>query len=329
MKKGGKPKAKLPRPQRPVPKGFGISLPEFRFSGDLRPGQITPRRIVPDNIKKPDYAKDGRPGGKVPRFQWDLPVLNEDDIEKMRVSGRLAREVLDIAGRAVKPGVLTEEIDVLVHEETLKRNAYPSPLNYNGFPKSCCTSINEVICHGIPSDTALVEGDIVNIDVTLYHDGFHGDCSEMFMVGDVDEKGKMLARITYESLQAAISICGPKVPVNRIGGVIESYVAEHGYSVVRNFCGHGVNSVFHTTPNVLHYRNVEPAGVLEPGVTFTIEPMINEGTERSLMWPDNWTATTVDGKRSAQYEHTLLVTDDGIDVLTAKTADSPKFFWED
>lgn len=280
-------------------------------------------------MKLPDYAKDGKPKGKVPRFPWDLPVLSANDIAKMRVVGRLAREVLDIAGRAVQPGILTEDIDEIVHAECMKRNAYPSPLNYNGFPRSCCTSINEVVCHGIPSDTALVDGDIINIDITLYHDGFHGDCSETFLVGDVDERGKLLARKTYESMMAAIDICGPKVAVNRIGGVIEDHVTDHGFSVVRNFCGHGVNSVFHTTPNVVHYRNREPSGVLEPGVTFTIEPMINEGTEKNFMWADDWTATTSDGKRSAQYEHTLLVTEDGIDILTGKIETSPKFFWEE
>lgn len=320
---------KRPSTSKQPSRGFGIEqLPRFKFTGDLRPGILTPTRTVPDNIRKPDYWKDGRPKGKVPRFAWDIVTLSAGDIEKMRVSCRLAREVLDIAGQMVKVGALTDEIDAVVHEEIIKRNAYPSPLNYNGFPKSCCTSINEVVCHGIPSDTALVDGDIINIDITLYHDGFHGDCSETFLVGDVNEKGRKLARVTHECLELAIAACGPGFLVNQIGGVIEEHASKHGFSVVRNFCGHGVNSVFHTTPNVVHFKNNEPAGVLKPGTTFTIEPMINEGTHKNIMWPDNWTATTMDGKRSAQYEHTLLVTEHGVEKLTGKIESSPKYFWE-
>lgn len=313
-------------------RGFGFSIhqiPRFKFTGKLRPGDLSAPREVPKEISRPDYWKDGQPKSKLPRFAWEITALQPEEIEKMRVSCRIAREVLDIAGRMVKPGVFTDEIDAVVHQETINRAAYPSPLNYNKFPKSCCTSINEVVCHGIPDTTVLVDGDIINIDVTIFHDGFHGDCSETFLVGNVDAEGKRLVKTTYECLDRAIDICKPDVPVKYIGGVIEEHAKKNRFSVVRNFCGHGVNSVFHTTPNVMHFRNDEPAGLLQQGVTFTIEPMINEGVHRNVIWPDEWTATTSDGKRSAQFEHTLLVTENGVERLTAKIETSPKFFWEE
>lgn len=321
---------KKPKPARNTPRGFSISqAPRFNFTGKLRPGVISPRLDVPKDIPKPDYWKDGLPKAKQPRYPWDIETLSAEAIEKMRVSGRMAREILDMAGRMVQPGVLTNEIDIMVHSETIARGAYPSPLNYHRFPKSCCTSINEVVCHGIPDNTALVEGDIINIDVTVYYDGYHGDCSETYLVGEVDEAGRKLVKTTYDCLERAISICAPGVAVKKIGGEIEQLAKQNKFTVVRNFCGHGVNSVFHTTPNVVHYRNSEPAGILQPGTTFTIEPMINEGTARNVTWPDNWTATTVDGKRSAQFEHTLLITESGVEKLTGKIESSPKYFWEE
>ncbi len=309
--------------------GFGTKqLPRFKFTGKMRPGRISPRLSVPENIPRPNYARSGRPRGPTPKFPWDIEIKSAEDIEHMRVAGRLAREVLDAAGRSVEPGMLTDEIDRIVHEETIKRGAYPSPLNYNKFPKSCCTSINEIICHGIPDDTVLVNGDIINIDVTVFYNGFHGDCSEMFLVGDVDERGRQLVKTTYDCLQSAIAICKPGVPIKRIGTPIEKLAKENGFSVVRNFCGHGIGRTFHTTPSVLHCENSEPAGIMEAGMTFTIEPMINEGTHKNVTWPDDWTAATLDGKRSAQFEHTLLITEDGVEALTARLDDSPKMFWE-
>lgn len=286
-------------------------------------------REVPEDILRPDYWKDGLPKARSPRFPWEITALTDEEVQKMRVAGRMAREILDMAGRMVQPGVLTEEIDEVVHEEIIKRGAYPSPLNYNKFPKSCCTSINEVVCHGIPDDTTLVDGDIINIDITVFYDGYHGDCSETFLVGNVDRKGRHLVKTTHECLERAIALCKPGLAVKHIGGVIEEHAKSNGLTVVRNFCGHGVNSVFHTTPNVLHYKNNEAAGILKPNVTFTIEPMVNEGTPRNVTWPDDWTATTSDGKRSAQFEHTLLVTKDGIEKLTGKIESSPKYFWEE
>lgn len=319
-------KSKIARPAR----GFGLhQIPRFHFTGKLRPGKVSARKEVSSSIPRPDYWKDGVPKARHPRFPWDITALTDEEVEKMRVSCRMAREILDMAGRMVRPGVLTDDIDEIVHREIIGRGAYPSPLNYNKFPKSCCTSINEVVCHGIPDSTALVDGDIVNIDITVYYNGFHGDCSETFLVGNVDERGRHLVKTTYDCLESAIAICKPGLAVKNIGGVIEDIAAREGFSVVRNFCGHGVNSVFHTTPNVMHFRNNEPAGVLKPNVTFTIEPMVNEGTPRNVTWPDEWTTTTLDGKRSAQFEHTLLITEDGVEKLTAKIDSSPKYFWEE
>jgi methionyl aminopeptidase len=229
----------------------------------------------------------------------------------------------------VRAGITTDEIDNIVHEETLKRGAYPSPLNYHGFPKSCCTSVNEVICHGIPDDRKLEEGDIINLDITCYLDGFHGDCSEMFFVGsEPDEKTKDLLQTTYDCWVQAMNFVKPGNDYKDIGGIIEDYVSAKGYTSVKNFCGHGIGAVFHTNPNIYHYKNNEPNGQMAVGNTFTIEPMICEGTSQVLNWPDDWTATTRDGKRTAQFEHTLLVTPDGVEALTGKIETSPIQFWE-
>ncbi|CAB9500752.1 Methionine aminopeptidase 1 [Seminavis robusta] len=305
----------------------------FPFAGTVRPGAQTPQKIVVDeSIVKPDYALDGRPKNARPMLPWVIEVKTEAEIEKMRAAGRLARKALDLAGRAVKPGVTTQEIDEIVHQCTIDAGAYPSPLNYHGFPCSCCTSVNEVICHGIPDDRPLQEGDIINLDITVYLNGFHGDCSEMFYVGneaDADDATKNLLQTTYDCWIKACNFVQPGNDYKDIGAIIEDHVEERGFTTVRNFCGHGIGSVFHTNPNILHYRNNEPNGRMAHGHTFTIEPMICEGSAKPLSWPDDWTATTVDGRRSAQFEHTLLVTSDGgVEALTGKTADSPLHFWE-
>jgi len=315
-------------------KGFGAALKNlqmntFLYAGGVRPGQQSAQKIVVDkSIMKPDYALDGMP--KAPRspLPWVIEVKTPEEIEKMRIAGRVAREVLDIAGQAVQPGITTDEIDCLVHEESLKRGGYPSPLNYRGFPKSCCTSVNEVICHGIPDSRKLKEGDIVNIDITCYVQGYHGDCSEMFVAGDVDDRGRDLLQTTYDSWIKSMEFVKPGNHYRDIGGIIDDYITERGFTTVRNFCGHGIGSVFHTNPSILHYRNSEPNGQMAPGHTFTIEPMICEGTAKVLSWPDKWTATTADGGRSAQYEHTLLVQPDGVEALTGKIESSPLQFWE-
>lgn len=246
----------------------------------------------------------------------------------MRAAARVAREVLDAAGRVVKVGVTTDAIDKLVHDETIARGAYPSPLNYLKFPKSVCTSVNEVICHGIPDAYKLQDGDIVNIDVTVYYNGYHGDLSEMFLVGNVDEKGKELVKVTHDAWQEAIKYCKPGQPYKGIGAVIEDYVKKFGFTTCPDFVGHGIGTDFHTAPTVFHHRNNENVGKMQVGHTFTIEPMICEGTPKNQMWNDKWTVTTKDGKRSAQFEHTLLITPDGAEPLTARLPDSNKFWWE-
>jgi len=310
-------------------KGFGMR-PRFKYTGKLQPGELSPTRTVPKEILRPSYAGDGIPREPSPRAPWDIEVKSEADIEAMKVSGRLAREVLDIAGRMAKPGVSTDEIDAAVHEESLKRHCYPSPLNYRGFPKSCCTSINEVICHGIPDTTVLKDGDIVNIDITVYHNGYHGDCSETLLVGNVDEEGKKLVRVTYECLMKAMEICKPGVPYSEIGNTIQKHADANELRVVTDFIGHGIGKAFHTTPNVLHFANNQNNGIMKEGHVFTIEPMINEGTIRNVIWPDQWTAATKDGKRSAQFEHTLLLTKNGVEPLTGRLPDSnPLTFLEE
>ncbi len=299
----------------------------FRYSGKMRPGKQSPRREVPAAIPRPDYASDGKPKASGPMLPWQIEVKTAADIEGMRAAGRVAREVLDAAAAMVAPGVMTDEIDAVVHAETVARGAYPSPLNYHGFPKSCCTSVNEVICHGIPDSYELKEGDMVNVDVTCYYGGYHGDCSETYAVGELDEAGQQLVRVTHDAWQAAIAYCKPGAAYSGIGSIIEDYIVPYGYTTVAHFCGHGIGKIFHTTPNILHYRNREP-GTMKAGHVFTIEPMICEGKTRHIEWPDGWTATTKDGKRSAQFEHTLLVTDTGVEALTGKLPSSKAFFWE-
>ena len=201
-------------------------------------------------------------------------------------------------------------------------------MNYHGFPKSCCTSVNEVICHGIPDDRKLKDGDVINIDITTYLDGYHGDCSEMFVVGEASPEAKNLLQATYDCWIKACDYVQPGRDYKDIGAIVEDHVVAEGFTTVKNFCGHGIGSVFHTTPNILHYRNSEPNGQMAAGHTFTIEPMICEGSAKVLNWPDDWTATTVDGRRSAQFEHTLLITSDGVEALTAKNENSMVQFWE-
>lgn len=303
-------------------------LPEmfngYQFTGPLRPGLVSPRRTVPATIRRPDYADTGKPESEIRiKSNNTIEVHTPEQIEKIKRACRLGREVLDIAAAMVKPGVTTDEIDRVVHEATIEREAYPSPLNYYGFPKSCCTSVNEVICHGIPDSRALVEGDIVNLDISLYIDGFHADLNETYFVGNVDEKSRHLVQSTYECMMKGIEIVKPGVLYREVGNVIQKHATANGLSVVRTYCGHGIGANFHAPPNVPHYAKNKAVGVMKPGHIFTIEPMINEGTWHDVTWPDEWTSTTKDGKRSAQFEHTVLVTETGHEILTARFPTSP------
>ncbi|KAJ8901513.1 hypothetical protein NDN08_007357 [Rhodosorus marinus] len=311
-------------------KGFGRPRQVFKYTGKVRPGIVSPKRSVPGVIMRPSYADDGIPKEKQPQKPWEIEIKSEEDIAAMRISGRLAREVLDIAGRTAVAGASTEDIDVVVHDETLKRGAYPSPLNYGGFPKACCTSVNEIIGHGIPDSTVLNKGDIVNVDVTVYYNGFHGDCSETFLVGDVDPEASRLVRVTYECLQLAIAICKPGIPYSEIGKTIQRHADTNGVGVFKDGVGHGIGQAFHTTPDVLHFANTVNNGIMRKGHVFTIEPMINEGSARGVIWPDGWTAATKDGRRSAQFEHTVLITEGGAELLTARLPGSnPLMFLEE
>eukprot|EP00252_Welwitschia_mirabilis_P026313 TRINITY_DN858_c0_g1_i1.p1 TRINITY_DN858_c0_g1~~TRINITY_DN858_c0_g1_i1.p1 ORF type:complete len:401 (-),score=77.76 TRINITY_DN858_c0_g1_i1:489-1691(-) len=302
-------------------------LPYFDWSGSLRPYPISPKRVVPDYIAKPDWALDGIPKAEpVSELQNRVEVKTPDQIERMRKTCKIAREVLDAAARIIRPGITTDEIDAVVHDATVAAGGYPSPLSYHFFPKSCCTSVNEVICHGIPDARRLEEGDIVNVDITVYYNGVHGDLNETFFVGKVDDASKQLVKCTYECLEKAIAIVKPGVRFREVGEVINRHASMCGFSVVKSYCGHGIGELFHCAPNIPHYGRNKAVGIMKAGQTFTIEPMINAGVWRDRMWPDGWTAVTSDGKRSAQFEHTLLVTETGVEVLTARLPSSPNVF---
>jgi methionyl aminopeptidase len=273
---------------------------------------VSRRRDVPSSIARPEYV--GRPG---PAHWTGSNVLDPDMIERVRVAARLAAQALELVGSHVAPGVTTDELDAVGHEFLVDHGAYPSTLGYRGFPKSLCTSVNEVICHGIPDSTVIEDGDIVNIDVTAYIGGVHGDNNATFLAGDVDEESRLLVERTREALARAIKAVVPGREINVVGRVIEKYAARFGYGVVRDYTGHGVGPAFHTGLIVPHY-DAAPAydTVIEPGMVFTIEPMLNLGTPDWVMWDDDWTVLTADGRRSAQFEHTLLVTDTGAEILT-------------
>jgi len=278
----------------------------------VKPGRLSPMRDVPPHIPRPDYTATGRAASGRASGKPKTP----DEIERMRRAGRAAAEVLQAVGAAVRPGITTDELDAIAHEECVRRGGYPSPLNYNGFPKSLCTSVNEVICHGIPDSSVLHDGDIVNLDVTIFLDGVHGDTNATFLVGDVDEESRRLVRVTRECLDRGIAVVRPGAQVRDIGKAIQTHAEANGFGVVRAFVGHGIGTSFHADPQIPHYYDPRATTRLEAGMTFTIEPMITIGSWEHRMWDDNWTAVTADLKRTAQFEHTLLVTDDGADVLT-------------
>jgi len=305
-------------------KGSGLfnPWPNFKFTGRLRPAGQSDTRVVPRTIPRPDYADhpEGYPMSELKlKGNTYIKPLDHTEIEDMRVACKLGREVLDEAAKAIAPGVTTDEIDRVVHEASVDRECYPSPLNYYQFPKSCCTSVNEVICHGIPDMRPLQSGDICNIDVTVYHRGYHGDLNETLFVGEVSEKARNLVINTWECLEKAITECvKPGTKYREVGNVIQKHAASGGYSVVRSYCGHGIHKLFHCAPNVPHYAKNKAVGVMKPGHVFTIEPMISEGVWGDTTWPDNWTSVTQDGKLSAQFEQTMIVTDAGVEVLTAR-----------
>ncbi len=290
-------------------------------SDPVVPGLVSPLRSVPAGIARPDYAATGQPSDRATRA-----VRTPEEIEAMRVAGRVAAEALVTVGAAVRPGITTDELDRIGHEAMVAAGAYPSTLNYRGYPKSLCSSVNEVICHGIPDSRRLVEGDIVNLDVTAYVGGVHGDTSATFLVGEVDHRSAALVETTRAAMHAGIDVVRPGARICDIGRAIEEVVRPLGFSIVREFIGHGIGDQFHTSLQIPHYYDPRNDTVLLPGMTFTIEPMVNLGAAALEMWDDGWTVVTRDLQRSAQFEHTVLVTDDGVEILTVPASGEPAEF---
>src|SRR6478609_8331428 len=277
----------------------------------IAPAAISPRREVPASIARPEYVD--RPA---PAPFTGSEVKDAETIAKIRVACRLAAQARELVGSHVAPGITTDELDRIGHEFLCDHGAYPSTLGYKGFPKSLCSSVNEVVCHGIPDSTVVEDGDIVNIDITAFIGGVHGDTNATFLAGDVDEETRLLVERTKEALERGIKAVKPGRRISVIGRVIESYAARHGYGVVREFTGHGIGTSFHSGLVVPHYDTPEYDDLIEVGMTFTIEPMLNLGTHEWEMWDDGWTVVTRDGRRSAQFEHTILITESGNEILT-------------
>ncbi|XP_072730353.1 methionine aminopeptidase 1D, mitochondrial isoform X2 [Ciconia boyciana] len=275
------------------------------------PATVSPAHPVPKHIKKPDYVTTGI----VPDWGDDIEIKNEDQIQGLRQACQLARHVLLLAGKGLKVGMTTEEIDSIVHHEIIRQNAYPSPLGYGGFPKSVCTSVNNVVCHGIPDSRPLQDGDIINIDVTVYYNGYHGDTSETFLVGTVDKSGQKLVEVARKCRDEAIAACRPGAPFSVIGNTISSVARRGGFQVCPSFVGHGIGSYFHGHPEVWHHANDSDL-LMEEGMAFTIEPIIMEGSPEFKILKDKWTAISVDNKRSAQFEHTIVITSEGAEILS-------------
>ncbi|MCI1642535.1 MAG: type I methionyl aminopeptidase [Actinomyces sp.] len=280
--------------------------------GTAIPGRVSPRRAVPEHIERPEYMfHDG------PEVVTASDVKDADTVERIRRAGRIAAGAMEAAAAAIRPGVTTDELDRIAHEYMISHDAYPSTLGYMGYPKSLCTSVNEVICHGIPDDRPLGEGDIVNLDVTAYKDGVHGDTNATYEVGAVDPESHLLIERTRESMMRGIRACRPGRQINVIGRVIESYAKRFEYGVIRDYTGHGVGEAFHSGLIVPHY-DAAPlySTVMEPGMVFTVEPMLTLGTVEWEQWDDGWTVVTADRSRTAQFEHTIVVTEDGPEILT-------------
>jgi methionyl aminopeptidase len=276
------------------------------------PGVVSKQLDVPAAIMRPEYV------GKNSPSEWTGGhVKNPEQVEKIRAAGKLAAQAIELAGSLITPGISTNDLDVIVHEFLVSKGAYPSTLGYRGFPKSCCISVNEIICHGIPDDLEIREGDIVNIDVTAYLDGFHGDSNVTFKVGQVSEEVSLLVDRTKEALDRAIASVMPGRAINVIGRTIESFAKRFNYGVVRDFTGHGIGEAFHSGLVIPHYDAAPHySNIMEVGMVFTIEPMLTLGTHEWDMWADGWTVATRDKSITAQFEHTLVVTESGAQILT-------------
>ncbi|CAG9791206.1 unnamed protein product [Diatraea saccharalis] len=297
------PKALNPRIQNRLLNRFGVY--ELVF-----PGNTTPSRTVPGHIASPNYISE-----QLPTLPKKPEIKDAKKLEGMRRSCTLAYGILRSVQSVIKPGTTTDEIDEFVHNLCIKAEAYPSPLQYKGFPKSVCTSVNNVVVHGIPDLRPLENGDIVNVDITVFYKGFHGDCSKTFPVGDVDDRGLQLIQVTEECLEIATRTCGPNVPFCELGRKIYGHARRNGLSVLPAFVGHGIGEYFHGPPEIYHSKNRYP-GLMKPGMTFTIEPVLSHGSVNTILLEDGWTVITEDGSRAAQSEYTILVTEDGAEILT-------------
>ncbi|XP_053614443.1 methionine aminopeptidase 1D, mitochondrial isoform X2 [Plodia interpunctella] len=299
---------RIPKPFNPRLQGQLIK--RFGVYEKVVPVQTTPSRIVPDHIEKPYY---------VTGQEFTVPKVPEikdvNQIRGMKRSCKLASNILGQVQHLVKPGISTDDIDKLVHNLTIEAGAYPSPLHYHGFPKSVCTSVNNVAVHGIPDLRLLQDGDIVNVDITVFYKGFHGDCSKTFLIGSVDDRGLELVGVTEECLEIAIRSCAPNVPFSEIGSQIYRHAKKCGLTVLPAFLGHGIGRYFHGPPNIYHIINDYP-GYMQSGMTFTIEPVLSHGHENTVILEDGWTVVTDDGSRAAQAEHTVLITENGAEILT-------------
>jgi methionyl aminopeptidase len=287
-------------------------MPRDNQTGFLTPGVISKALTVPQAIVRPEYV------GKPAPAEWlGGHTKTPEQVEKIRAAGKIAARAIALVGENAKPGVTTDELDKIAHEFMISEGAYPSTLGYRGFPKSCCTSLNEVICHGIPDDTVLKDGDILNVDITAYKDGFHGDSNVTFLIGNVAEEVVQLVERTRQSLERAIAAVMPGRPINVIGRTIEAYAKRFNYGVVRDFTGHGIGEAFHSGLVIPHFDAAPNySNTMEVGMVFTIEPMLTLGTHEWDLWKDNWTVTTKDKSITAQFEHTLVVTESGAEILT-------------
>jgi len=287
-------------------------MPRDAKTGNLIPGRISPKLDVPASIPRPEYV-----GKAAPSKFTGSNIKTPEQIEKIRHSGKIAAQAIELVGQNAKPGITTDELDKIAHKFLIDNGAYPSTLGYRGYPKSICSSLNEVICHGIPDDTVLEDGDILNIDITAYIDGFHGDSNQTFLVGEVKPEVADLVERTREALARGIAVVAPGRSVNLIGRAIESYAKRFNYGVVRDFTGHGIGEAFHSGLIIPHYDSAPKySDEMEVGMVFTIEPMLTLGTYQWDMWADGWTVVTKDKSITAQFEHTLVVTETGADILT-------------
>mgnify|MGYP000081160779 FL=1 len=287
-------------------------MPRSPETGFLFPGKVSAPLSVPAHIRRPEYV-----GKSSPAKFTGSHVRTQEEIAKIRAAGKIAAQAIELVGQAIKPGVTTDALDRLAHDFVVSQGAYPSTLGYRGYPKSICSSINEVICHGIPDDTVLHEGDIVNIDITAFLDGYHGDSNQTFAVGAISEELQLLVERTHEAMMRGINAALPGREVNIIGRAIESYAKRFGYGVVRDFTGHGIGEAFHSGLIIPHYDSAPLySDVIEVGMVFTVEPMLTLGTHEWDLWPDDWTVTTRDKSLTAQFEHTIAVTESGPEILT-------------